>query len=133
MSKEKDPAKDPQVIKKMAELMLRGAVMLAETCPLDGLPLFRLKNGDIVCPIHGKIILVHDEKEAEDLMIDSTLWKLETTAAKKIENLMEEDKPREILEWLSVIEAAERIKDLRRKHRMRIAEEKGRKEEVRRK
>ncbi len=133
MSKEKDPAKDPQVIKKMAELMLRGAVMLAETCPLDGLPLFRLKNGDIVCPIHGKIILVHDEKEAEDLMIDSTLWKLETTAAKKIENLMEEDKPREILEWLSVIEAAERIKDLRRKHRMHIAEEKGRKEEVRRK
>ncbi|MEB3764790.1 MAG: hypothetical protein GSR77_01285 [Desulfurococcales archaeon] len=109
-----DPARDPKVVKKMAELMLRGAVMLADTCPLDGLPLFKLRNGDIVCPVHGKIILVHDEKEAEDLMIDNTLWKLETFAAKRIEGLMEQGKPSEIIEWLDVIEAVERIKSLRR-------------------
>ncbi len=109
-----DPARDPKVVKRMAELMLRGAVMLADTCPLDGLPLFKLKNGDIVCPVHGKIILVHDEKEAEDLMIDNTLWKLETFAAKRIEGLMEQGKPKEIIEWLDVIEAVERIKNLRK-------------------
>ncbi len=109
-----DPARDPKVVKRMAELMLRGAVMLADTCPLDGLPLFKLRNGDIVCPVHGKIILVHDEKEAEDLMIDNTLWKLETFAAKRIEGLMEQGKPSEIIEWLDVIEAVERIKSLRR-------------------
>jgi len=37
------------VVRKMANLMMQGAVMLDKTCPLDGLPLFRLRTGEIVC------------------------------------------------------------------------------------
>ena len=113
-NKNVDYSKDPRIVKKMAELMLQGAIMLAETCPLDGLPLFRLKNGSVVCPVHGRIILVSDEKEAEELAIDNTLWRLEALAAKKIEKLMVEDDPERIRSWLNVIEAVERIKNLRR-------------------
>ncbi len=114
-----DPARDPNVVKKMARLMLEGAVMLAETCPLDGLPLFRLRNGDIVCPVHGRIMLVHSEDEAEEARLDNTIWRVESYAARRVEKLLEEGDPKEILEWLRVIEAAEKIRGMRREHRTR--------------
>ncbi|HEU97496.1 MAG TPA: hypothetical protein ENO36_01385, partial [Fervidicoccus fontis] len=37
--------------------------MLPHSCPICGSPLFKLKNGDIVCPIHGKVAIVSDESE----------------------------------------------------------------------
>ena len=111
--KKDDPTRDPKVVRRMAELMMQGAVMLAETCPLDGLPLFRLKNGDIICPVHGKIILVHDEAEAENIKIDSILHATEKYAAGQVERLLETGPPEEIVKWLEVIEKIENIKKLR--------------------
>jgi UPF0148 protein len=121
-----DPSRDPKVVKKMAQLMMQGAVMLAERCPICGLPLFRLRNGDIVCPVHGKVVIVSDEREADELRLDHTIHLVEKYAASKVENLIGSNEPEEILDWLRVIEAVERIKHLRRETSRR-SERKGEK------
>ena len=109
----RDPARDPEVVKRMARLMMQGAVMLAERCPICGLPLFRLRNGEVVCPVHGRVMIVSSEEEAEELRLDHTIRMVESYAASKVRGLLEEDRPGELLEWLKVIEAAERIRSLR--------------------
>ena len=113
MSKE-DLYRDPRVVRKMAQLMMQGAVMLAETCPVCGLPLFRLRNGEVVCPVHGRVVIVSSEEEAREVEIDSVVRDVEHYAAMKVRELMGQGDPREILEWLHVIEASERIRGLRR-------------------
>ncbi|MCE4625326.1 MAG: hypothetical protein F7C35_05625 [Desulfurococcales archaeon] len=118
----RDPAKDPAVVKKMARLMMQGAVMLAERCPICGLPLFRLKSGDVVCPVHGKIIVVSDEEQADEIRLDYTIRMVEHYAASKVKSLIGEGSPDEILDWLKVIEAVERIKQLRRPQEEKRAE-----------
>jgi len=40
-------------IKEMAKLLTSGATMLAESCPKCGSPLFRLKDGKVMCPSCG--------------------------------------------------------------------------------
>ena len=113
MSKE-DLHRDPRVVKRMAQLMMQGAVMLAETCPICGLPLFRLRNGEVICPVHGRVVIVSSDEEAREVEIDSVVRDVEHYAAMKVRELMEQGDPREILEWLHVIEASERIRGLRR-------------------
>lgn len=105
--------KDSDVVKRIAALVMQGAVMLPETCPLCGSPLLRLKSGDIVCPIHGKVIVVKSEEEAREVEIEATVSEVEHYAARKIKELMEEGEPREILLWLQVIEVGERIREVR--------------------
>jgi len=112
-----DPARDPEIVRKMARMMMQGAVMLAERCPICGLPLFRLRNGDIVCPVHGKVLIVSSEEEAEEARLDSTIRMVEKYAASKVEGLIGRGEPDSILEWLRVIEAVERIKRLRQEAR----------------
>ncbi len=115
MSGEKrDLYRDPRVVKKMAQLMMQGAVMLAETCPVCGLPLFRLRSGEVVCPVHGRIVIVSSEDEAREVEIDAVVRDVEHYAASRVRELMAKGDPREILEWLRVIEASERIRGLRR-------------------
>ncbi len=109
----RDLYRDPRVVRKMAQLMMQGAVMLAETCPICGLPLFRLRNGDVVCPVHGRIIVVSSEEEAREVEIDSIVRDVEHYAARRVRESMEKGEPGEILDWLRVIEAAERIRGIR--------------------
>jgi UPF0148 protein len=125
----KDLYKDKEVVRKMAQLMMQGAVMLSETCPICGLPLFRLRNGDVVCPIHGKIILVRSEEEAREVELDSIVAEVEHYAARKVRELIREENPGEILEWLRVIEAGERIRDLRERRRKKTEAEEGERKE----
>ncbi len=113
----RDLYKNKEVIRKMAQLMMHGAVMLKETCPICGLPLFRLKNGDVICPVHGRIILVSSGEEAREVELDSIVAEIEHYAAKKIRELMINGTPNQLLEWLKVIEASERIRDLREKRK----------------
>ena len=120
----KDVYKDKKVVQRMAQLMMQGAVMLSETCPICGLPLFRLKNGDVICPIHGKIILVSSEEEAREVELDSIVAEVEHYAAKKVRELMSGGTPSQLLDWLRVIEASERIRDIREK-RKKPAEKRG--------
>jgi len=128
----RDPRRDPEVVKKMAQLMMQGAVMLQETCPLDGLPLFRLRTGEVVCPVHGRVVMVSSEEEAKEVEVDSVVKSIEHYAALRARESMEKGDPQAILDWLKVIESVERIRGLR-EARGKAGEEAGRQGEPRKK
>jgi len=107
------PTSSDDLVKKMARLMQRGAVMLEETCPLCGSPLFRLPNGDIVCPIHGKIKIVSSEEEASIVEAESVLRELVGYSAGKIKKLMSSNAtPEDIGKWLLIMEKAVEIESM---------------------
>ncbi|MCE4627074.1 MAG: hypothetical protein F7B78_05450 [Desulfurococcales archaeon] len=114
----KDKEKDRELVKKIAMMVMQGAVMLAETCPICGSPLLRLKTGETVCPIHGRVIMVRSDEEAKEIELDSIVAEVEHYAAQRIRELMASGQPNEILEWLRVIEAGERIRELRERRRI---------------
>ncbi len=60
-------------IKKAAELLKEGAVMLPETCPICGSPLYKLKDGRIVCPVHGEIMKIKSKKQETEMKVDTAL------------------------------------------------------------
>ena len=72
------------VVKRAAELLKEGAVMLPETCPLCGSPLYRLRDGRIVCPIHGEIRKVASKREETELKVDNTLDDLINAILEKV-------------------------------------------------
>ena len=110
-------------VKKMAELLKSGATMLAETCPVEGcnLPLFKLKSGEVVCPVHGRVFLVKTEEEAkrveEEVTLKSTLDKLEQVVLKTINERVNlgELTPHEIIDYLEILERVYRIKSMLKK------------------
>jgi len=110
-------------VKKMAELLKSGAAMLAETCPVEGcnLPLFKLKSGEIVCPVHGRVFLVKTDEEARmiesEIGTKSTLDKLERAVLKAINDELsssELDADR-IVSYLEILERVYRIRSMLRK------------------
>lgn len=105
--------KDPEVVRRMTRLMAEGAVMLAESCPIDNLPLFKLKSGDVICPVHGKVWIVSSEAEAEEVEIDYIIRKIELHAARRAYQLLNTEDASELASWLNVVELAERIRNLR--------------------
>ncbi len=114
----KDSSRDPAVIRKMADLLRSGATMLAEHCPKCGLPLFRLRTGEIVCPVHGRVYVVRSESEAAKVTVQGVLEELEKTLIEKISSnigelrhadFTDEDKPRALILWLEALERTERI------------------------
>jgi UPF0148 protein len=112
MSAEKDP------VKTMAELLKAGAVMLAETCPVEGcaLPLFKLKTGEVICPVHGRVHIVRTEEEAREVYArvysSMVLEKLEILTLKTIEELSRsrDVDPTDLIKWLEVLERVQRLK-----------------------
>lgn len=114
-------SQDP--IKIMAELLKSGAVMLAETCPVEGcnLPLFKLKSGEVVCPLHGRIHVVKTDEEVKEVYsraaLSMLLEKVETTAIRAIDSLISEPDidSTEIIKWLEVLERVARLKIIAKK------------------
>jgi UPF0148 protein len=112
MSAEKDP------VKTMAELLKAGAVMLAETCPVEGcaLPLFKLKTGEVICPVHGRVHIVRTDEEAREVYArvysSMVLEKLEMLTLKTIEELSRsrDVDPTDLIKWLEVLERVQRLK-----------------------
>ena len=109
-----EAARSPDVVRKMADLLRAGATMLPERCPLCGLPLFRLRSGEVVCPIHGRVYIVRDESEVAKITVQGVLEELEKVVARRISEALEaakhgEPRARELSEWLDVLERAERI------------------------
>ncbi|MGC9149009.1 MAG: Sjogren's syndrome/scleroderma autoantigen 1 family protein [Sulfolobales archaeon] len=99
-----------EAIKKMAELLRSGAAMLAETCPICGSPLFKLKSGEIICPIHGRVYMVSRDEEISKISTETVLMKLENLASSRIDALMKrlsEEDEEEVLEsisrWLDIL------------------------------
>jgi UPF0148 protein len=113
MSGGREVYRDQEVVRRMTRLVAEGATMLADTCPIDGLPLFKLKNGDIICPVHGKVWIVSSEAEAEEVEIDFIIRKVELHAAKRVYQSLNSDDASELIPWLNVIETVERIRSIR--------------------
>jgi len=112
--------KDP--IKIMAELLKSGATMLSETCPVEGcnLPLFKLRSGEIVCPVHGRVYVAKTDEDVREIYSKATLSMLldsvQDRAVRVISELIREEDvdATEIIKWLEVLERIERLKALRR-------------------
>jgi UPF0148 protein len=103
-----------QALRRMTQLMMQGAAMLSETCPLDGLPLFKLRTGEVVCPVHGRVLIVSTDEEAREAEIEGIIMEVRYRAARNVLESLEEGNPRRIKEWLEVLETAERILSMRR-------------------
>lgn len=104
--------------KKMAELLKLGAVMLAEKCPVEGCsyPLFRLKSGEVVCPVHGRVYLVKTDEEAADvkkrILLKNVLDLLEEKVLEELYRLTQdlEGSTQLIINYLEVLERVRRLK-----------------------
>lgn len=114
------------IIKKSAELLRSGAKMLSSQCPACNSPLFQLKTGDIVCPLHGRVIIVDKEEEIVQVSVETALIRLEEKAMGRINILASQidelkEKPssderlliRTISDWLRVIYASRKIRYLK--------------------
>ena len=108
--------RSPEVIKRMADLLRAGAAMLSERCPACGLPLFRLRSGEIVCPVHGRVYVVRDESEASRVTVRGVLEELERFVAHRLSDVMRRagaapgnSVADELRSWLDVLERVERI------------------------
>ncbi|MEM0489678.1 MAG: Sjogren's syndrome/scleroderma autoantigen 1 family protein [Ignisphaera sp.] len=122
------------VVKRSVELMRSGATLLAEVCPLCRSPLFRLRSGEIVCPIHGRVMVVKTEEEVAEAGVIGVLTELEKKISNllinRVKNISEDeasyDDARDIVMWLEAIERIERIKQMLKQvpeQRKRKAEE----------
>ncbi|MEM4717322.1 MAG: Sjogren's syndrome/scleroderma autoantigen 1 family protein [Desulfurococcaceae archaeon] len=117
MKSDKDPTKI------MAELLKSGATMLADICPVQGcnLPLFKLRSGEIVCPIHGRVHVVKTDEEAQEVysktFLRYILDQLEQVALRTINTLIKssDTDPTDLIKWLEVLERVERLKSTERK------------------
>lgn len=101
-------------VKKAADLLRQGAVMLGESCPVCGLPLFKLKNGEVVCPDHGRVFIVRDEDEASAVKRRASLEEIQDRSlemALKYSRRIEEDPDavNTVIRLLEVVERTMRI------------------------
>jgi uncharacterized Zn finger protein (UPF0148 family) len=76
-------------IKRMAELLSKGATLTDLACPVCSSPLLRLKDGTLWCGKDEKkvIIVKEGEEPPRNTGGDSSLDKLETTLTSKIDAL----------------------------------------------
>jgi len=101
--------------------------MLAESCPLCGSPLFKLTSGEVVCPVHGRVMLVKSEEELSEANVASVLIELEKSIASKLGDYIskirsgkevEFEDLRDIISWLDALERVERIKTILSREKM---------------
>ncbi|MCW4051353.1 MAG: hypothetical protein NWE89_16650 [Candidatus Bathyarchaeota archaeon] len=105
-------------LKEIALLLRKGATMLSEICPDCDTPLFKLRNGDIICPMCNKQVkFVKADTDTEAMARQGSL---EATLNKKIADvqamLEKETDPAKMLEitgtLTSLLEALEKVKKL---------------------
>jgi UPF0148 protein len=106
-----------ELVKRMSELLKAGAAMLAETCPSCGSPLFRLRGGEVICPLHGKVFLVRSDEEASTASVISVLSKIEDLASVKmmelVKRLSTNNNPLDLeslSKWLEIVQRIQEIK-----------------------
>jgi len=106
-----------ELVKRMSELLKAGAAMLAETCPSCGSPLFRLRGGEVICPLHGKVFLVRSDEEASTASVISVLSKIEDLASVKMMELVKRlstgNDPLDLeslSKWLEIVQRIQEIK-----------------------
>ena len=108
-----------EAVKKMAELLKLGAVMLPQKCPVKNcnLPLFKLRSGEIVCPTHGRVYLVRSDEEAKQVLSKASLMRVLDALEKRVIEVLNKSGNnmlsvgyREIIGWLEVLERIIRIR-----------------------
>lgn len=78
---------DDAAIKRMADLLRRGATMLAEACPICGAPLLRVDE-DIYCASCDKRFITQQETKAtRTTPVKTSLPRLRTAIVSKLEHL----------------------------------------------
>ncbi|TFG28646.1 hypothetical protein EU527_17060 [Candidatus Thorarchaeota archaeon] len=81
--------KDDESVKKMAELLRRGATMLADSCPQCGSPLFKVGD-DVYCVrCDRRIVYTSEDESVEAKAVKSLLPELRTTLIGKLKVLNE--------------------------------------------
>ncbi|AWR99692.1 Sjogren's syndrome/scleroderma autoantigen 1 family protein [Metallosphaera hakonensis] len=111
-----------QSVKKAAELLRQGASMLSESCPICNSPLYKLRSGEIVCPVHGKVIIARDEDEEKRLKRDIALDYVEQLLVELMNNVVEKlrndpmnpDVILQVIRYLDSLERLKRVKDFAR-------------------
>jgi len=105
-------------LKNMGELLRKGATMLSESCPECNTPLFRLKDGSLLCPMCNKpVVVVSADADVEGMAqqgsIDQTLLKKVKEIQGKLEAETEPEKINVLLETLmKLLDARERVRKL---------------------
>ncbi|MDK2384826.1 MAG: Sjogren's syndrome/scleroderma autoantigen 1 family protein [Candidatus Korarchaeota archaeon] len=108
------PGED-DAVRRMADLLRAGAAMLQERCPICGSPLFKLRSGEVVCPVHGRVYLVRSDEEAARITLKGVLEELEKAIVARLARLRRRvedggvDEAREIIAWLDALERIERV------------------------
>jgi UPF0148 protein len=82
------PDTDNQPVKKMAELLRRGATMLADACPQCGSPLLKVGD-DIYCAHCDRRIVYADDDEIETHSVKVLIPELRETLLRKLKSLNE--------------------------------------------
>ncbi len=113
------------VIKRMTELLRSGAIMLDQACPACGSPLFKLRSGEVVCPIHGPIRVVKTEQEAIEVTTDAVLDEIEKMFSERAVDVLRrlrtvkedinenEELIKLLIYWLDILERVRRIKSMK--------------------
>ncbi|NHI84145.1 MAG: hypothetical protein EAX81_07570 [Candidatus Thorarchaeota archaeon] len=88
-------------VKKMAELLRRGATMLAQACPQCGSPLLQMGN-DIYCATcDRRIVYANDDEEAEVKAVKTMLPQLRETLIRKLGSITDEIEKENNIETLT--------------------------------
>ena len=105
-------------MKNMGELLRKGATMLSESCPECNTPLFRLKDGSLICPMCNKpVVIVPADADTEGMAqqgsIDETLLNKVKQIQGKLEGETEPEKINALLETLmKLLDARERVRKI---------------------
>ncbi len=81
--------KDDASVKKMGELLRRGATMLADACPQCGSPLFKIED-DIYCVrCDRRVVYAESDEEVETQAVRTLIPELRKTLIDKLKALNE--------------------------------------------
>jgi len=100
----------------MAEYLRAGATLLAETCPICHTPLLRLRSGEVICPIHGRVLLVRTDSEVQEVNLIEVLNRLESSIVGRLNYYAarisqgNDVELRDLIYWLDALERIEKIK-----------------------
>ena len=103
-------------MKQMAELLRKGAIMLSESCPECNTPLFKLKDGSLICSMCNKpVVMVSSDTDTETIAkqgsIDQTLMKKINEIQEMLEHEKDPIKINTLLETLmKLLDAREKLK-----------------------
>lgn len=113
------PSKRDADIKKMADLLRGGATMMAETCPDCKVPIFRLTDGEMICPGCERRVVFAKSTEAKKVAAQSSATsELEDMMQRKVQMIKEKmektDDPKELeglsMSLSSLLDALERVR-----------------------